>query len=145
MRWTGSCSLWSLGFGSFSRSARRLGDGAADPTSVGVFDRDSRDGWEGKSRPFEAAFPVSLSFFRSGRRWLLRLIDVVGDCFVFFSWQELVRLQSMLEDERDLLSFALANIFFAYDRVQEGKVLLRYGIVSTAVLIFGPIAMGLAR
>ncbi|CAM9530020.1 unnamed protein product, partial [Scytosiphon promiscuus] len=39
--------------------------------------------------------------------------------------QELVRLQSMLEDERDLLSFALANIFFAYDRVQEGKVLLR--------------------
>lgn len=37
-----------------------------------------------------------------------------------------MRLQSMLEDERDLLSFALANIFFAYDRVQEGKVLLRY-------------------
>lgn len=40
--------------------------------------------------------------------------------------QELVRLQSMLEDERDLLSFALANIFFAYDRAQEGKVLLRW-------------------
>ncbi|CAN0562444.1 unnamed protein product, partial [Ectocarpus sp. 12 AP-2014] len=39
--------------------------------------------------------------------------------------QELVRLQSMLEDERDLLSFALANIFFAYDRLQEGRVLLR--------------------
>ncbi|CBJ31781.1 conserved unknown protein [Ectocarpus siliculosus] len=39
--------------------------------------------------------------------------------------QELVRLQSMLEDERDLLSFALANIFFAYDRMQEGRVLLR--------------------
>lgn len=37
-----------------------------------------------------------------------------------------MRLQSMLEDERDLLSFALANIFFAYDRVQEAKVLLRY-------------------
>ncbi|CAM9937367.1 unnamed protein product [Ectocarpus fasciculatus] len=31
----------------------------------------------------------------------------------------------MLEDERDLLSFALANIFFAYDRTQEGRVLLR--------------------
>lgn len=42
-----------------------------------------------------------------------------------FVGQELVRLQSMLEDERDLLSFALANIFFAYDRAQEGKVLLR--------------------
>lgn len=39
--------------------------------------------------------------------------------------QELVRLESMLEDERDLLSFALANIFFAYDRAGDGRVLLR--------------------
>lgn len=31
----------------------------------------------------------------------------------------------MLEDERDLLSFALANIFFAYDREQSERVLLR--------------------
>lgn len=46
-------------------------------------------------------------------------------CSLSWLWQELVRLQSMLEDERDLLSFALANIFFAYDRAQEGKVLLR--------------------
>lgn len=45
----------------------------------------------------------------------------LGICF----HQELVRLQSMLEDERDLLSFALANIFFAYDREQSERVLLR--------------------
>ncbi|CAM9272378.1 unnamed protein product [Discosporangium mesarthrocarpum] len=39
--------------------------------------------------------------------------------------KELVRLEKMSEDERGLLSFALANVFFAYDRQQRGRVLLR--------------------
>ncbi|CAM9377158.1 unnamed protein product, partial [Sphacelaria rigidula] len=43
----------------------------------------------------------------------------------FDEGMQAMRLESMLEDERDLLSFALANIFFAYDRAQDGRVLLR--------------------
>lgn len=65
-----------------------------------------------------------LCFDRTNPADHVRVCPRVCVC-IYVRAQELVRLQSMLEDERDLLSFALANIFFAYDRMQEGRVLLR--------------------
>ena len=78
-------------------------------------------------------------FFFSWRFGRVRRVCVFFKRFSFERFycvcalQELVRLQSMMEDERDLLSFALANIFFAYDREQEGKVLLRCVLVVCVV------------